>query len=236
MRPLPLVPALLAVAVAAPAEDRNPPAWRGRPLTTFQHWSFDQPPPSYPQVSGPDCGPQAPEKSANPYAKKPDDLAFWVRGLAPPRTDWEDVHFGMQGVWRLEPSEWPEGSGYMGWGYLSFTIANADKAAHGKEIRVQVTTRDVMGPPVLDVQESQPPPRYWKRIAMKLQGNPVPLANGATHRTYAGSTSDCPASELVEVYPTWTGPGDDPRGVLYVDQVVVDTICRPAGTKDKKEQ
>ncbi len=52
---------LTAAALIAPlamADDLNPPAWRGAPGSTFQHWNFD---------NGPYSQPIAPDMVDNPY-------------------------------------------------------------------------------------------------------------------------------------------------------------------------
>lgn len=60
MKKLLLIAAAVALLTpAALAHDLNPPPWRGDPGSTFQHWTFDAPPPNPAQI--------APEIEGNPF-------------------------------------------------------------------------------------------------------------------------------------------------------------------------
>ena len=160
MRRLAAVLFLLA-AIPALAADLHKPEWRGAALSTHQEWTFDIPPPHYPKTIGPDTHRQRPTRSDNPFAAGIDDLYFGARGLLPPKMEWLPAFSQASGVWRVARVQW----GDIGpWGFLSFAIANADRKDLVKEIRVQVTSQDVTGPPQLMLQERQPPPKYWARI------------------------------------------------------------------------
>ena len=221
-----LVTALVLAAAGSEAKDHNPPPWRGQPLSTFQHWTFPGPTPHYDKPIGPDSGPQAPDKHRNPYVTPLNTLEVWVRGLHPPKVEWLDTIFGMNGVWRLETVEW---GGAWAWGYLQFDIPNADRKGHMKDIRIQVTSREVAGPPDVFMNEMQPPPKYWAKVDIVPDGLPVTLPNGTTHRTFKAELPDCPSAEHMTVF----APAG---GAIYVDQVVVDTICRPIAKQQEKQE
>jgi hypothetical protein len=212
----------LAGGLRATAEDHSPPPWRGQPLTTFQHWDFSKPPALDPP--GPDSAPQAPDRSQNPFAKGVADLRVIVRGVLPPQVEWLPAFFGAQGLWRLERVT-------IAWapvfGYLEFVIKNAAQPAHTKEVRVQITSHEVSGAPRIFMMKGVPPPGRYERVDIEQEGPAVPLAGGLTHRVFVSQYKDCPQDEFFVVKPP-------EGGVIYVDQVVVDTICRP-GRLEKLE-
>jgi hypothetical protein len=207
----------LALAGGLPAtpEDHSRPAWRGQPLTAFQHWDFSKMPPL--DTAGPDSEPQAPDRSQNPFAKGVEDLRVTVRGVLPPQVEWLPAFSGAQGVWRLERVTI---GGAPVYGYLEFVIKNAARPAHTKEVRVQITSHEVSGAPRLFMMKGVPPPGRYSRVDIEQEGPEISLAGGLTHRVFVSHYKDCPQDEFFSLY-------SPEGGVIYVDQVVVDTICRP---------
>ncbi len=232
-RTLALLLVALASGLPAWAADKPPP-WRGQPLTTHQEWTFSTPPPNYPNaIGGLDTEAQPPDASSNPYPLPGDRFTgFGARGLQPPVMGWEPGIFGAQGVWRLAPVEWKQVPGTF-WGWLQGDMANAGLAGHRKEVRVQVTTKNVTGPPEVGLVGSAPDPQ--QEIAAAFSQVHPDLPNGWQHRTFIFLLPDCPPYESVAIYPPNGGLTTDnpPKGgVIYVDHVVIDTICRPVDDQE----
>lgn len=129
-----------------------------------------------------------------------------VEGLMPPHLEWLEGYAGRSGVWRLDGVA----------GVLKFEIPNVAHQDREKIVQIQVTSNDVSG---------EPP-----RVKVKLGGDeralelrPIyedPLEGPWTHRTYMLTASPCPDSEEITI----SAKSDK---VNYVDQVVIETICRP---------
>jgi RHS repeat-associated protein len=211
-----------------------PPPWRGQPLTTHQEWTFSGPPPNYPQTARLDTELQPPDTSTNPYpvfGPYGSGTEFSARGLNPPIMEWLDNIFGAQGVWRVAPVKDKEIDYF--WGWLEFGITNAGLPGHAKEVRVQITYKDVTGPPDVFFAKAQPGggAEYWQHVPwLVAQAHPDPMP-GWKHRTYRFHLFDCPAYDSLSIYPPGFD-GEGKGGVVYVDHVVVDTICRPVEPQD----
>lgn len=192
--------------------DINPPAWRNGACSTFQHWEFNKKPKldKFP-APDPDTEPMQPETDKNPYslpfAPPMDRPWLIVRAVRPPSTEWRPGFAKRKGVWRIEP---PDG--------IFGRIPNAGKDKGKKEIRVQVTyyrTDSDLDVLISDAALSRAPANLIQI---------VPMANGWTHGTWTWHTT-CGVEEILFI------ECDD---VVYIDQVVVDTICECPNRRDPK--
>jgi hypothetical protein len=121
-------------------------------------------------------------------------------------TEWRQTFLGHSGVWRLDDDDGDPGS-------LQFFIPNANMPDQGKEIRIQVTYFDVSGPPVAEFLEPYTDLSSfagtlsdgWKFLGCRFRG------------------SVCGAGETLTIKPPATL-----GSVVYIDQVVIDTFCKPA--------
>jgi hypothetical protein len=201
--------------------DLKPPKWRGQARSTMQAWEFRRAPPRWPNHYAPSHGmthKMRPSVRRNPYAKG-DDVLYGMGWYAyHPYCDWLGIYGGMRGVWRLasHPSQ-PATR-------LELSVANCNERRHSKEVWVQITYLNVTGGGAPASRLLAPRPD-GSRIAVEIPQVDVsdqPAAVGAwRHRTIRYVLNYCPSDEWLEI---------SPRGketVLYIDEVVIDTICQP---------
>lgn len=103
---------------------------------------------------------------------------------------------------------------------LQFDIPNTGNSAHQKELWLQVT---------YFVPAPSPAPTYTVASATTgpftfISSQVTALPGGWTHELTKWSTLVCPPFERISITPTLVGT------VVFVDQVVVDTLCFPVPT------
>lgn len=129
-----------------------------------------------------------------------------VESLVPPHMEWLEGFAGRTGVWRLDGAT----------ATLKFSIPNTAQRDREKIIQIQVTSDDVSGErPHVEVRlgNDDRPIELRPMYEDSLDGPWM-------HRTYMLTASPCPDKEEITI-------SAGPDKVNYVDQVVIDTICRP---------
>lgn len=87
-----LLSAAVLMSSAALADDLYPPAWRGEPGSTFQHWTFDTQPANMYDI--------APDIDQNPFGAPAIIDSYGDYG------EWLDTYEGRQGVWHAYWDFW----------------------------------------------------------------------------------------------------------------------------------
>jgi hypothetical protein len=189
--------AVTALAVPAPAEDLQPPPWRGEVSTTSQVWEFNDPAITVPGVpikpDGPAPGGQPPLDSTH---------LIWEPGPAP-WDRWLEYDEGAFGVIPLS-------------GWIGVVVDNHDpRPENEKWIWVQITWRpqDEGEEPIFE--SIDPPPVQCPRIVEEILFDPAnPL--GWRETTYAWELDWNPPDEFFAV-----------TGTINIDELVIDTWCVP---------
>ncbi len=188
---------VLSFSLSAQADDLKPPSWRGDPKTTFRHWEFRVDPDMVP-----------PANQVPPYGIGPDRAEDWFEGFLTPGFP------ERKGVWELFKSE------LRGTGELGFKIPNFEDEMMTKEMWIQITwwhdnLRD--SSKALSVTVSTSPAVIDQ---VELERKDTVLADDWVHTLLRIQLSQCPEFEEIIIRP---GPDVDTK--IFVDQVVVDTIC-----------
>ncbi|MGA2799527.1 MAG: PEP-CTERM sorting domain-containing protein [Thermoguttaceae bacterium] len=213
--------ALLIFAQSAVADDISPPSWRGQPGTTREQWEF---------TTDNARNGVAPDNYFNPFGvpsltMHPD---VWPPAPDPYGFDWTNSFLGRQGVYSLS-------------GSFDITIPNAPIPNDTKKIWLQMTwyeqfpinIGDYMGnkgdsnpdygPTGIYISSSTPPPLSTTAtlISDTLVQPPVhdpwSCEDNNWHQSVIELTMSLnPSVETIHV-----------RAPIYVDEVVVDTICIP---------
>ncbi len=197
---------MCAAPLVAPAEDLQPPWWRGQRSTTSQYWEFSTDYSGQPDGLAPDGSPEG----GQPW------LASTMLWVTPgPDMGWlyEDQPFEYEyqgltgvvglGVWELS-------------GWIEVVVDNHDpKPENEKWIWVQITWRPQIEGAVLEFRDLHPEPIYDPKIVEEILFDPTnPL--GWRETTYEWKLDWNPPDE-------WFTFGGD----INVDELVIDTWCVP---------
>lgn len=186
--------------------DLQKPPWRTQPRqpgSTFQHWEFSTAPELDDTLTPPDTEEIKPEFELNPFALPVGGPGPWlrVRSFRPPATNWLPVHAGRTGVWRIESPD-----------FMFGRIPNAGPTPDLKLIRVQITYFRLAADPQVQIKwaggDTGPTP---------VPAVPIPAGNGWLHAKWDFEIT-CSSEEAISI---------SCAEIVYIDQVVVDTICNP---------
>jgi len=204
---------VLAIAAPALADDLNPPDWAIGPGTIYGIWNF-------PSADSGQEGDYPEEGAMEPHATNPDP-----EELTSTSDPDEFAHQYMEVSYASDDLEWLEShegrEGVMTNGGMSFW-ANNFPGAGTKLIRLQVTWTGseisifyigAFGGTFGDEDE-------WFPLSEDVLIETVPLSDGWSHSTYEFLLEGNPDWEWVYVGATGNGP-------IYLDQIVIDTICYP---------
>ena len=200
-----LLLALIGVSACLPvigrSDDLMPPVWRlGNASATVQEWDFVAPGGGLPDGSTWGSGGGGFVNPHGPPILAPG--APWLPVAGPPHAA------PRTGVYEL-----PGGTT----SHLLFEIPNHGHPGGMKDIRVQITWISG-GPPALtpglEVTAMGTP-------FMMAAGPTIVLADGWRHTTYDITLPMCPPFETFEIFNPF------PTFGMFVDQVVIDTICHP---------
>jgi len=198
---------VLAISAPALADDLNPPVWSLGPGTIYAIWGFPSKVGSGQVGDFPEEGamvPHAthPDPEEETGTSDPDEIAHqhMVIDWAPDSDNWLASHEGREGVVS---------------GGLNFSAYNFPGEG-SKIIRLQLTWTGTETGTFWFAADGMP---EWSQSASSARIETVDLGGGWSHSTY---------EFLIEANPGWEGfyIGDAP-GDIYIDQVVVDTICYP---------
>lgn len=149
--------------------------------------------------------------SAGPGGGLPDALPlnnpYGVPAMAPSAgAGWLGSFNGRPDVWNLS-----------GTSALTFDIPNTGNTTHQKEVWLQVTWF---------APAPSPGPGYTVASATsgpftQISSTLTTLPNGWTHELTRWVTPVCPPLERISIFPNLVGT------VVFVDQVVIDTLCYP---------
>ena len=215
--------ALLIFAQSAVADDINPAPWRGQPGTTMEQWEFS--------TDNARNG-VAPDVVNNPFGSPSLTMNpnVWPKAPDPNGFDWADQFLGRQGVYSLS-------------GSFDITIPNAPIPNDTKKIWLQMTWYDqspfdvnindwigdhgpgeTYGDNGIFISSSTPPSQFTTAtlISDTLVQPPVNDPWSGHENNWHQSVIELtmglnPSVETIHV-----------RALIYVDEVVVDTICTPA--------
>ena len=150
-----------------------------------------------------DANPSVPDEFANSFGD-PDATMHNVSISFPMETYWmnTDLLSGRQGIWRI--------NGESG-SYISLHVPNNPVLNEEKLIWLQVTYSDGIGhQPVLETE----PPSVSIELVRSLD-----LQDGFFHDTFLITIAPNPLEETINIFPRYCN--------IYVDEVVIDTICIP---------
>lgn len=217
---------LLFMQTQAGAIDIDPPAWRGSPGSTFQHWTFEFAQAAPGRRSSSPCtrfetrqtipwGQSGiPEYINNPYQQTA-GICVEYRSLwsFSRQVDWQETHLGRQGIWRLRRNR-------AFTNFLNFIVANAAiEKPLSATIQMQMVYYSISGLPLVDLQY-QPLGKDTPVITVTPGYNyqNAELPEGWVHRTIRFELEQCPRFESIFIYP----PEDRE---LFIDSVIIDTRC-----------
>lgn len=194
---------ILAAAAAARADDLVPPDWRGQPNSTLQVWEFST-------GSNPVEPTVAPDLLNNPYGT-PEATVYGEFNFPNRDTWWINTSVTIpdhQGIWNIG-------------GSLSLDIPNDPVLRPHKFIRVQITydgghsvDPGVPFDPWVDVVASDGATMVDFQKVSEIHVDSI-----FTHAVYDLMLEPNPSFETIWILPRYCQ--------LYVDEVVVDTLCIP---------
>ena len=196
-----LVAGLLGVNVAALGDDLYPPDWRGLPNSTLQMWEFSAGDNPVQPVVPPDAYDNdygVPEATVYGEFEYPLRDTWWI-------DDDIEGHFG---VWNIG-------------GEIGIWIPNDPVLRPEKWIRIQITydgghavDPSIPFDPWIEVQASDGATVRDFTLVMETELDPV-----FTHAVYDLVLMPNPSEETIWITPRYCQ--------LYVDEIVIDTICIP---------
>ena len=222
-----ILPALyLLIAVSSHGDDLDPPEWRGTGGSTYQEWDFLFLPDSTNRQSPADCvsledndtpwGDRgSPDKFNNPFQEKNRIcVEFKTMWAITDKIDWLEEYNGRPGVWRLSIDS-------ASFNSLDFIIPNKSSLKlESKEIQVQITYEGLKLHPIVRILILLPgegEKHIYLESVDEYQSGILP--EGWLQRTFKFQMDFCPRFENVRLFP-------HDRGELFIDKVVIDTICR----------
>jgi hypothetical protein len=211
------------------SDDLNSPAWRGIQGSTFQQWDFHFISPSTSRQYSASCvslegnktpwghrGP--PDQVDNPFQEQSGVcVEYKTMWALTDQIEWLKEYNGRQGVWRLniDPSHFNS---------IEFIIPNKfSQKVKSKETQVQITYEGVKLHPIVRILILLPgKDTGYTYLKPENEYQSGVLPEGWLHRTFSFKTDFCPGFENVQI-------SSPDRGEIYIDKVVVDTICRKHG-------
>jgi len=197
MRATSILLAVCMLTAMASADDLLPPEWRGLPNSTFQIWEFDD-----------SSNPADPNECSNPYGDP--QAVIYGEFDFPYRDTWwmDDDIAGHQGVWNIG-------------GAMALEIPNDPELRPMKEIRLQVTydgghssDPNVTFDPWVEVVATD-----GAEVVDFVRTSSIVLDDWFTHAVYDLVLEPNPSFETIWLMPHYCQ--------LYIDEIVVDTICIP---------
>ncbi len=216
---------LTAFADSGSADDLTPPHWRGQASATIQKWDFlfqDTGSKKHGSSCAGDLNQQTPwgqsgtpEFIDNQYEKITGICTeFKSLWMISQKLDWLAEHNDRRGIWHLQSDRsLPV--------FLNFIIPNAGPLeSQESEIQVQITYESKKAHPGVEIKyflhES---PGSFASFEPVDEFEDRHLPGDWTHRVYRFKTDWCPKFEVIQITPP-------ERSNIYIDEVVVDTICR----------
>lgn len=213
------------------ADDLGPPAWRGSASSTYQRWDFIFQNKGASKEDA-DCtnGPNQetllghyglPEEVNNIYQQQTSICAeFRNMWMISEKLDWIYEYHGRSGIWHLlGDKSLPV--------FLNFKVPNAGPVVdRTNEIYVQITYQSIYFAPGIKVNyPSLDQSGTYKTYEPMKTVQETLLPEDWIHRIYKFETDWCPKYEIIQITPP-------ERGDLFIDQIVIDTICHDSVLTD----
>jgi hypothetical protein len=219
-----LLSILWVITISIHASDYNPPDWRGQKNSSYQIWRFDFNEDEETGIGGcqvfnsnitPWGQRSTPDRVDNPFEERHGICSeYQTPWMISGKMDWQREHDLRNGVWMLSSDRrFPV--------FMNFMIANADQIEGSTEIYVQLVHQITNGSPKLILRYPADEPELgFYEIQAEADSEITVLPFDWRLQLFRFEMNTCPLYQIIQISPP------DSKIAMYLDEVVVDTICK----------